>query len=315
MLTQRNFRAIAFDQLRAEDFDSNHAAPELGAKARGVALGDIDFFLSHSWHDPPGAKWRAIQAHAAHFVKEKKRTPLLWFESVPGSSHTSRPSASPAPTSPAPTSPAPHSVSLLASPPPPSSSRACLDQGDIAGSLAHLPVHMAGCKKLLVVAGSTYTQRLWALLELYVWVAMGKEHDDIKVLILTSAPLRSDARLTGALSRSRTLLRGNTFRMTQETFHHVSVEYAKCSSAKDRETILAIIETSFTSLHAFDQYIGRLLTKYLAAPERSAVPKRLLSTPTPLASTRAPARATRKPQEHMARAPLGTSVINTPVVV
>jgi hypothetical protein len=43
--------------------------------------------------------------------------------------------------------------------------RACIDQADewakIEKSLAYLPVFLAGCKSLLVLAGPTYTTRLW----------------------------------------------------------------------------------------------------------------------------------------------------------
>jgi hypothetical protein len=43
---------------------------------------------------------------------------------------------------------------------------------------------MAGCKGLVIVAGQTYTSRLWCLLELYVWVAMGKETNRIKMMLI-----------------------------------------------------------------------------------------------------------------------------------
>ena len=59
--------------------------------------------------------------------------------------------------------------------------KACLNQEDIAGSLSHLPVHMAGCKALVIVAGPTYTSRLWTLLELFVWLSMGKEQKKIEI--------------------------------------------------------------------------------------------------------------------------------------
>ena len=39
--------------------------------------------------------------------------------------------------------------------------KACLDQSNIDASLACLPVFLAGCSRLLVVAGETYCSRLW----------------------------------------------------------------------------------------------------------------------------------------------------------
>ena len=40
--------------------------------------------------------------------------------------------------------------------------KACIDQQNISASLACLPVFLSGCKRLLIVAGSTYVHRLWS---------------------------------------------------------------------------------------------------------------------------------------------------------
>ena len=39
--------------------------------------------------------------------------------------------------------------------------QACIDQANIVASLACLPVFLSGCNELLVLAGSTYSTRLW----------------------------------------------------------------------------------------------------------------------------------------------------------
>ena len=39
--------------------------------------------------------------------------------------------------------------------------KACIAQDDIQANLACLPVFLAGCKELLVLAGATYSTRLW----------------------------------------------------------------------------------------------------------------------------------------------------------
>ena len=44
--------------------------------------------------------------------------------------------------------------------------KACIDQLQIADSLACLPVFLAGCKQLFVLAGPTYASRLWCVMEL-----------------------------------------------------------------------------------------------------------------------------------------------------
>ena len=52
--------------------------------------------------------------------------------------------------------------------------RACIDQKNIDDNLACLPVHLAGCSQLLVLA-MTYCTRLWCLMELFAYVKMGGE--------------------------------------------------------------------------------------------------------------------------------------------
>jgi len=47
--------------------------------------------------------------------------------------------------------------------------KACIDQNNIQQSLACLPVFLAGCQMLLVVAGPTYCSRLWCVMELFAF--------------------------------------------------------------------------------------------------------------------------------------------------
>ena len=51
--------------------------------------------------------------------------------------------------------------------------KACIDQNNIQQSLACLPVFLAGCQTLLVVAGPTYCARLWCVMELFMFVRSG----------------------------------------------------------------------------------------------------------------------------------------------
>ena len=39
--------------------------------------------------------------------------------------------------------------------------KACIDQNNIDESLAALPLYLAGCSQLVVLAGPTYASRLW----------------------------------------------------------------------------------------------------------------------------------------------------------
>ena len=56
--------------------------------------------------------------------------------------------------------------------------KACIDQNSIQQSLACLPVFLAGCKTLLVVAGPTYCSRLWCIMELFTFVRSGHLHSN-----------------------------------------------------------------------------------------------------------------------------------------
>lgn len=50
----------------------------------------------------------------------------------------------------------------------------CLDQNDIRSSLTCLPVYLAGCQRLLVLAGPTYLTRLWCVVELFIFLKMSR---------------------------------------------------------------------------------------------------------------------------------------------
>jgi len=53
--------------------------------------------------------------------------------------------------------------------------KACIDQGNIQQSLACLPVFLAGCQTLLVVAGPTYCSRLWCVMELFTFARSNRQ--------------------------------------------------------------------------------------------------------------------------------------------
>eukprot|EP00930_Biecheleria_cincta_P098553 TRINITY_DN90201_c0_g1_i1.p1 TRINITY_DN90201_c0_g1~~TRINITY_DN90201_c0_g1_i1.p1 ORF type:complete len:215 (-),score=48.82 TRINITY_DN90201_c0_g1_i1:76-642(-) len=50
--------------------------------------------------------------------------------------------------------------------------KTCIDQTDIATDLQCLPVFLAACNGLLILAGDTYVSRLWCVMELFVYVNM-----------------------------------------------------------------------------------------------------------------------------------------------
>merc|ERR1712070_298312 len=60
----------------------------------------------------------------------------------------------------------------------------CIDQSNISESLACLPAFLFGCKKLLILCGKTYLDRLWCLIEIMVFIEMGGEMSNLEVRLL-----------------------------------------------------------------------------------------------------------------------------------
>ena len=158
---------------------------ERSAKAR---FGQIDAFLSHSWSDPPRAKWDALQAWRRDFVDAHEREPKVWIDKSPGRAayHRGVFAATPRLGS------CPRrrrgsglvrgdaaawvvsaSTPRLGSHPrglgrvrgdasarvPPGTvhrtRRFCIDQNDIGANLMCLPVFVSSCRRMIVLSGPT----------------------------------------------------------------------------------------------------------------------------------------------------------------
>ena len=52
-------------------------------------------------------------------------------------------------------------------------------------ALQLLPVYLAGCRKLLILAGSTYTSRIWCVMEIFTFLQVGKSPEDIEIIAIT----------------------------------------------------------------------------------------------------------------------------------
>lgn len=118
--------------------------------ARLTALGNADAFVSHSWSDPPEAKWALLQAWRERFVATHRREPLVWLDKV---------------------------------------SLPQVNATTLEDRLACLPVYLAGANRLVIVLGgddshpSTWCRRLWCIIELYCWLLMGKDVAHIETLV------------------------------------------------------------------------------------------------------------------------------------
>jgi|MDSY01.1.fsa_nt_gb hypothetical protein len=69
----------------------------------------------------------------------------------------------------------------------------CLDQENLNEGLMCLPVFLAGCNSLLVLAGRTYPRRLWCVMELFIFKIMGGAEASVD-LRLVCPPLDNEER-------------------------------------------------------------------------------------------------------------------------
>ena len=97
-----------------------------------------------------------------------------------------------------------------------------------------LPVFLAGCKQLYLFCGPTFLERLWCLLEIFVYLEMGGRVDDVTLVL---APPDDDV-----LSRR---------------FARFDVAHAKCFDPVERDRLLATIEAGFGGLDQFSSSQGR----------------------------------------------------------
>ena len=66
---QRKFYGVELSQVRLEDLQQSTPDPALFARAKHARFDEIDWFISHSWHDSPEAKYSALQAARTKFVR------------------------------------------------------------------------------------------------------------------------------------------------------------------------------------------------------------------------------------------------------
>ena len=66
---QRKFYGVELSQVRLEDLQQSTPDPALFARAKHARFDEIDWFISHSWHDSPEAKYSALQAARTTFVR------------------------------------------------------------------------------------------------------------------------------------------------------------------------------------------------------------------------------------------------------
>jgi len=124
--------------------------------------------------------------------------------------------------------------------------KACIKQSDIASDLACLPVFLSGCKELLVLAGSTYCERLWCVVEVFTFLKMGGHLR--RIVLLPFAPKRSRTTDSAPISAAD-LYAG---------FASFDASTAKCSNEADRQRMLDAIEAGFGSIDCFSSLVSSI---------------------------------------------------------
>lgn len=157
-------------------------------------------------------------------------------------------------------------------------------------------MYLAGCKNLLVVAGPTYTERLWCVIEIftYLYMTLG---DLSEVIFLPITDKEDDDDLAQRYSASankptwgsiRGFMGENTeLRKTLEPFKEFDVNKAKCFKPEDRHALLGVIESGMGTLDSFNQFVQDTFAKLLSEPSsaKHASTRRESRRPSRLASS------------------------------
>jgi len=256
VLARERFCALPFDLLQPNDL-STSTDTGLNQNSVHMKLGQCDAFISHSWSDSGDRKYSALNNWAVNFSALWRRSPFVWLD------------------------------------------KACIKQGpehSISEQLACLPVFLAGCKDVLVLAGPTFCERLWCVVELFTFLKMGGSTERLHVIPIlavdndgrfvkrgsfVSATLdlhekslqapSNDRRSFGTSnlslshvsekSRQPSLhesVQGDGVAQIRKQFKTFDARMAKCYKAEDRERLLAVIESGFGSFDAFNMLVSGL---------------------------------------------------------
>ena len=110
--------------------------------------------------------------------------------------------------------------------------QACIDQADTTTSLECLPIFLAGCRKLLVLAGPSFPTRLWCAMEIFIFVHMGGKHENMVVKLLDG----DDSQVIDNLKK-------------------FDARKAKCDRTLDQHTLWMIIESAYGDLLPFNRVV------------------------------------------------------------
>jgi len=80
---EQRLRRVPWENLSLEVLLSNKGTPEeVERLSEACQVGDIDFFISHSWSDDPAQKYAVLKELAEDFYKKCKRYPFFWLDKL-----------------------------------------------------------------------------------------------------------------------------------------------------------------------------------------------------------------------------------------
>ena len=121
-----------------------------------------------------------------------------------------------------------------------SQDKGCIDQNDPVKKLKGIdcvPIFLAGCQTLLIVAGPTYCSRLWCVMEIFTFLRMGGERERIELKLIAN-PGQDQAAAKRELATQL-----GTFNASK----------AQCFKQEDRQRLLAVIEAGFGDFDEFNK--------------------------------------------------------------
>eukprot|EP00929_Paragymnodinium_shiwhaense_P049704 TRINITY_DN2504_c0_g1_i5.p1 TRINITY_DN2504_c0_g1~~TRINITY_DN2504_c0_g1_i5.p1 ORF type:complete len:525 (+),score=99.37 TRINITY_DN2504_c0_g1_i5:178-1752(+) len=79
---KERFKGVSLDKVEKNWFSQEvgKTLSESSSASARLGLGQVDAFISHSWHDDADVKWRALQAWRSDFIVEHGREPIVWFD-------------------------------------------------------------------------------------------------------------------------------------------------------------------------------------------------------------------------------------------
>ena len=151
--------------------------------------------------------------------------------------------------------------------------KACLSPDDLDTQLALLPVFVASCKSFVVLLMPSYLERLWCVVELFVWMHVG----DTRATVLLCAGWPRAAAEADALpsQHGNDLHADATARRLDEEQRAVTraaagleafrVEHAECHGGRTAERLFSVIDIGFGGLATFNMGARAVLRERLDA--------------------------------------------------